>query len=322
MVKLLGFAGTSPVPSHKRDIGFGLNYVSTVRAPMSYRIKKGERLAAAFGRIAAEEIDVAMSQLDRRNPGEGIHNSRKALKRLRALLRSLRVAFPGRFRAENRHIADAGRKFSPLRDVHVQLRALQELGSRGAAGRRTRRLLLHRQSEIQRSTPALRRTVKEMLRASSQNIATWPLAKAKPQDLGRSLVRVFKQGRREFKAACKRGSAECLHEWRKKAKLLGYGLELIKEIGPGKVSKLIECLDALSESLGDDHDLFMVGKALGSDKLSRQAGDYHALVRRIRARRRKLQKRSFKIGRIVYAERPGNFKKKLDYCLSALNQTG
>jgi CHAD domain-containing protein len=237
------------------------------------------------------------------------------------LLRSLRVAFPRRFRAENQHIADAGRKISPLRDIHVQLRALQELGSRGAAGRRTRRLLLQRQSEIQQKTPALRKTVKEMLRVSGQNIATWPLAKAKPRDLSRSLKRVYKQGRQAFKAACKRGSAECLHEWRKKAKLLGYGLELIKDIGPGRVSKMIKRLEALSEDLGDDHDLFMVGQALESDKLSRRAEDYKALTRRILERRRKLQKAAFKAGRVIYAGKPGNFQKELDCCLRELDKT-
>ncbi|HEY3913971.1 MAG TPA: CHAD domain-containing protein, partial [Verrucomicrobiae bacterium] len=192
---------------------------------MSYRIKKGELLAIAFGRIAAEEIDEAMSQLDHRDHGTGIHNSRKALKRLRALLRSVRVAFPERFSAENRHIAEAGRKISPLRDIHVQLRMLRELDSRGKGGQRTQRILLQRQSKYWRKTPALRKSVKKMLRASSQNIATWPLNEAKPQDLAKSLERIYKQGRRAFKSACAKGSVECLHEWRKKAKLLGYGLQ-------------------------------------------------------------------------------------------------
>src|SRR5580658_10528169 len=99
-----------------------------LRVPMSYRIKIGEGLAAAFGRIAAEEMDLAVAELRRPDRGEAVHNARKSLKRLRALLRSLRVAFPKKlFRAENRRIAAAGRKISPMRDVHVQLRALVKL---------------------------------------------------------------------------------------------------------------------------------------------------------------------------------------------------
>jgi len=304
----------------KRDFAVGLNYPTAVRAPMSYRIKKGEPLAIAFGRIAAEEIDEAMSQLDHRDHGTGIHNSRKALKRLRALLRSLRVAFPNRFSAENRHIAEAGRKISPLRDIHVQLRTLRQLNSRGKGGQRTQRILLQRQSQYWRKTPALRKSVKEMLRASSQNIATWPLNKAKPRDMAKSLGHIYKQGRRAFKSACAKGSVECLHEWRKKAKLLGYGLQLIEDIGHRKVSKMVKRVEELSEALGDDRDLFLVGKAIGSDKLSRQAEDYKALTRRIRNRRKKLQKKAFKIGRVIYADKPGNFRNDLDRCVCELDK--
>jgi CHAD domain-containing protein len=288
---------------------------------MSYRIEKGERLAIAFGRIASEEIDLAMSELDRKSRGDGIHNSRKALKRLRALLSSLKVAFPTKFREENQHIAKAGRKISPLRDIHVQLRALDSLGSRGSAGERTRRALLERQSQFRRKTPALRRTVKKMLRDSIQSIATWPLEKATPHDLAESLKRIYKQGRVAFRAARKSGSPECLHEWRKKGKLLGYGFELIEKVGPPKSSKMIKRVEAMTDALGDDHDLFMVATALERDQAACKASDYRALTKRIRERRRKLQKKAFKTGRGIYAEKPGRFKKDLDRWLGELEKT-
>ena len=76
-----------------------------------------------------------MAELRRRDQGEAVHNARKALKRLRALLRSLRVAFPDKwFRAENRRIAAADEKsprcgtrmFSCARSPH--------LGPAGGAG--------------------------------------------------------------------------------------------------------------------------------------------------------------------------------------------
>src|ERR1700685_1476505 len=101
---------------------------------MSYRIEKNEALSAALGRIAAEEIALAMTELRRPHRVEAMHNTRKSLKRLRSLLRSLRVAFPKQlFRRENRRLAAAGRKIAPLRDVHVQLRALETLSFPKAA---------------------------------------------------------------------------------------------------------------------------------------------------------------------------------------------
>jgi CHAD domain-containing protein len=281
---------------------------------MSYGIEIGESLAAAFGRIAAEEIDLAAAELRRPNRGQAVHNARKALKRLRALLRSLRVAFPKRlFRAENRRIAAAGRTISPLRDVHVQLRTLGKLKAAASpAGEHVRRQLLRRQSSFVRRIPALRQTVRAMLDVSRQSLASWPLRKATAEDLAAGLKRIYKQGREAFKAARTSPTPGHLHEWRKKSKSLGYGLELIKGLGPAKLSRMIRRSDALTEALGDDHDLFMVLSALNQEHKANPASDFRPLARRISLKRAKLQKRAFRLGAKIYGEKPVCFEQRLD----------
>jgi CHAD domain-containing protein len=282
---------------------------------MSYRIELGESLAAAFGRIAAEEIDLARAELRRPDHGEAVHNARKALKRLRALLRSLRVTFPRKlFRAESRRIAAAGRKISPLRDVHVQLRTLGKLpgGAGPAIIRRIRRQLLRRQSAVARGIPALRKTVRRMLDVSRQNLASWPLGKATTANVAAGLKRIYKQGRAAFKIARHSPTPVHLHEWRKKVKSLVFGLDLIKGRRAGKLSRMARAGDALGEALGDDHDLFMVLCALRLEHRSHPAGDFAALAKRINLRRAKLQKRAFKLGAKLYGEKPGAFESRLD----------
>jgi len=281
---------------------------------MGYHIEKGESLATAFGRIAAEEIDLAMAQSRRLHRGEAVHNARKALKRLRALLRSLRVAFPKKlFRAENRHIAATCRRISPLRDVHVQLRTLGKLkAAAGPAGDHIRRQLLRQQSSFIRRIPALRKTVRALLEVSRQSLASWPLRKATAEDLASGLKRIYKQGREAFKAARKSPTPGHLHAWRKKTKSLGYGLELIKNLGSGELSKMIRCSDILTVALGDDQDLFMVLRALDKEHRSNPASDFNRLANRISLKRAKRQKRAFKLGEKVYGEKPGGFEKRLD----------
>ena len=52
----------------------------------------------------------------------GVHEARKALKRLRALLRLARPALLQQpYRDLDRRLRDAGRRLSPLRDARVQL---------------------------------------------------------------------------------------------------------------------------------------------------------------------------------------------------------
>jgi len=281
---------------------------------MGYHIEKGESLATAFGRIAAEEIDLAMAQSRRLHRGEAVHNARKALKRLRALLRSLRVAFPKKlFRAENRHIAATCRRISPLRDVHVQLRTLGKLKAAASpAGDHIRRQLLRQQSSFIRRIPALRKTVRALLDVSRQSLASWPLRKATAEDLASGLKRIYKQGREAFKAARKSPTPGHLHAWRKKTKSLGYGLELIKNLGSGELSKMIRCSDILTVALGDDQDLFMVLRALDKEHRSNPASDFNRLANRISLKRAKRQKRAFKLGEKVYGEKSGGFEKRLD----------
>jgi CHAD domain-containing protein len=280
---------------------------------MSYRIAKGESLAEAFGRIAAEEMDLAMAQLGRRNRGEAVHNARKALKRLRALLRSLRVAFPRKlFRAENRRLAAAGRKISPLRDLHVQLRTLGKLrGTAGPAYDRIERQLRRRQTSYIRRIPALRKTVRGMLQDSRQSIASLPMGHATPADLTAGLQRIYKQGRSAFKTARRNPTAQNLHESRKKAKLLGYGFELIEGLRPGKVSELTRRAATLTDALGDDHDLFMVLHALQHEHRAMPSRDFRLLAKRIAVKRAKLQKKAFKMATRLYRDKPAYFGQRL-----------
>lgn len=276
--------------------------------------EKPEALAAALGRIAAEEMDVAVRELGRRDRGEAVHESRKAIKRLRGLLRSLRVSLPEKlFRAENRRLAEAGRKMSPLRDIHVQLRTLGKIKADGSPmAARVRRELLSRQQSFTRSIPSLHKAVREMLGRSRQTIGSWPLHKTTTATLVAGLKRMYKQGRAAFRTAHKNSTPENLHEWRKKTKALGYGFELVEQLKPGELARSRKRCQKLGDELGSEHDLFMVLEALRASHKASPAPDFSRLARGIKARRAKLQKRAFKIGKSIFQEKPRAFARRLD----------
>ncbi len=284
---------------------------------MSYRIEKGETLANAFTRISAEEIQAAQTEL-RRGDGEAVHNVRKALKRLRALLRSLRIAVPERFyREENQRLGEAGRKMSPLRDVHVQLRTIEKLNGASASARRGLRAhLLREQMRMRRNIPKLRQALRGALRRSQERMSALPLQRATPENVAAGLKKIYKQGRDRFKAAARRPTPENLHEWRKKVKALGYGFELMQELAAKKLAKLARRCDELGELLGDDHDLFMALEALRQEHAANPAADYAALANCIERKRAKLRRGALRIGARVYAEKPRAFEKRVDKLLS------
>jgi CHAD domain-containing protein len=281
---------------------------------MSYRIEKNEALSDALGRIAAEEIALALAELRRPDRAQAMHNTRKSLKRLRSLLRSLRVAFPKNvFRQENRRLAAAGRKIAPLRDVHVQLHTLGRLGAAtGPIAQKTERSLRRQENAFLRRIPALRRAVRQMLSASRETFAALPLQEATPARLAAGLKRIYKRGRAALKAARQKPAPESLHEWRKQAKILGHGLALIERLGPRKAGDLIKHTGQLCQALGDDHDLFLVLQALRQEDAAHPARDYHRLSSRISAKRVRLQERAFQLGKKIFDEKPGAFERRLE----------
>lgn len=275
---------------------------------MTYRIAKGENLAKAFGRIADEEIDLAISQLQGRDPGEAVHDARKALKRLRALLRSLRDACPENlYRLENRRLAQAAHTISPTRDLEVQLEILDKLRQENHAGDLVRRQLERRQKTCIRRLPAVRKKVCGMLQASRQSLHSLPIGQASPADVAASLRRLYKQGRNAFHEARQHPTPQNLHESRKKAKWLGYAFELIEGTRCNKVSGWRKRAENLAETLGDDHDLFLVWTTLREAHHALPKRDFRLLAKRIARQRAKCQEKALKIAKHLYREKPRSF---------------
>ena len=280
---------------------------------MSFRIEKNEALPSALGRITAEELAFAQSELGRDEPSEAMHNTRKSLKRLRALLRTLRVALPyDALRGENRRLAAAGRKIAPLRDAHVRRVTLAKLGAAGGEAAKKIEADLHRREQsCVRQIPALRREVRAMLSASRKTLAALPMNSATPESLAAGCKRIYKRGRAAFKAVRHNPTPESLHEWRKQAKILRHAFELIQCLSPKDAAAMPKATAQLCQTLGDDHDLFLVQEVLRRGAGARPGREIRRLSKRISSKRLRLQARAFQLGRKIYAGEPGAFRRRL-----------
>ena len=98
---------------------------------MAFRFKPTETFDAGFQRIALEQIDRAQKVL--RGSGEesvAVHEARKSLKRLRALLRLVRPAVGEKaFKAENAFLRDIANSLSGARDQFVLAQTLKKLAA-------------------------------------------------------------------------------------------------------------------------------------------------------------------------------------------------
>src|SRR5919108_247446 len=100
-------------------------------ASRRYRFREGEAVPDGLRRIARGRIDHALDELrgkTKSSPEEAVHEARKNMKKLRALLRLTRNELGDEvYRRENECFRDAGRRLSGVRDADVMLETLDGL---------------------------------------------------------------------------------------------------------------------------------------------------------------------------------------------------
>ncbi|HWG08880.1 MAG TPA: CHAD domain-containing protein [Solirubrobacteraceae bacterium] len=291
----------------------------------------GEHLGSGHRRMALGQLDVAIDALEgtdaRATPEQRVHEARKALKRLRALLRVLRDELGEQaYEHEAALLRDTGRRLARARDAAVLLSTLEDLIARHQRKLGTRRGVLRLRARLQQEREgaaelvlddnATRTGAVSEVRAMRVRVGQWRLAE--PGGMAAiepALERLYGSGRRRmWRAAQATGRAKrtrALHEWRKRVKDLRYAAEML---GAGKVAKRA---DALGELLGEEHDLAVLAERVRREAEAGRAsgapgrGTRKLLLRLIEQRRRKLRRRALRDGERLYGRKPRKFVRRL-----------
>ena len=285
----------------------------------AYRLRRGEDTGDGVRRVARGQLDRAGDRLETGTSARGdldraVHDTRKAFKRLRALVRVSRDALGDEaYRRENTIFRDAGRKLSGTRDAAVLVQTLDGLTARyrdelddGAfAGLRDALA-----SEAQAASGALaddRRAVNEVqgtLEAARRRLGGWPLPDdGTPAMLEPGFERIYRRGRRALKAAREHPDTETFHELRKRAKDLWHAAQILRPAAPEAMKELGRRAHALSDAAGDDHDLAVLRAAARERHAALSSGELALLERLIARRRRRLQRKALAQGRRLYARK-------------------
>jgi CHAD domain-containing protein len=269
----------------------------------AYRLKQGEPVPEGVARIARGRIDHAIDALNDASE-EGVHDARKDMKKLRALLRLVRGEVGEKvFRREAATFRDAARELSGVRDADVMLATLADLEKRYEAdvGPVRQAVEAHR---LQTGGGGRKRAAKAavaVLTEARGRVADWPLAGDGFEVFEDGLRRTYRDGRRGWRAALKEPSTENLHEWRKRVKDLWYHCSILEETWKPVMKALAGEAHELSDRLGDDHDLAVL-LDFGADSLE-------PLIAR---RRGELQEEAFAYGSRLYAEKPKTYVRRIE----------
>src|SRR4051794_10099618 len=238
---------------------------------MAYALDLAD-LPGSAAAAAHEQLRDAVEQLEAQHgqdPEKAVHEARKDVKKVRALLRLLRPVLPPRVRqAENAALRGAAGSISGARDADVMVSTLEGLRDR-AAGRVAGSAIDHAVEHLRERSAAARGNgggsvvaALAALRAADVRVEAWAPGRLSRKDVAAGMSRTYGDGRAAMRAARKDPSTEALHDWRKRVKDLWYEERLITAAWPPLLEASSSELKVLSELLGDDHDLAVLAEHL------------------------------------------------------------
>jgi CHAD domain-containing protein len=280
-------------------------------ADRKYRLERDEPVPAGVARIAQGRIDDALDELAGRTdstPEKAVHNARKDMKKLRALLRLVRWEVGDEvYGRESDAFRDAGRELSGLRDADVMIATLDSLElAPQQVGPLRQALEAHRIRTAAGGREQAAAGAMRMIEQARGRVAGWPVETDGFGAFEADLRRIYRQGRRRMGAAREEPTAEHVHEWRKRTKDLWYHLMLLEAAWPPVMDTLADEAHELSDRLGDDHDLaVLVGWA-------QEHADASPIRAEVEKRRLRLQSEALVYGARLYADRPKVFVGRLE----------
>ena len=269
-------------------------------------------------RVAHGQIYLAIAALRGKDP-EGIHDARKAIKRLRALLDLVHDGLgKDEFKRDDRLLRDAGRRLSSARDSEVVASTLKTL----LAEQDNKAAELF--APLQTVLDAEAKAAGEQIRGDQAAVATaieelvlvdghvngWGLS-ADPDWQTIALKRVYRRARSASADARKSPGAETMHELRKATQELRYSSSILRAASPKLLGKLNSRATALSDLIGLERDLLLLRDAVRERASMLPPSDQDRLEGLIAARRKQLRRKALKRARKLYSDRPRDFAQTL-----------
>lgn len=283
---------------------------------MSYQLRRDEHPGESLRRICRKQIDLALAVAkgEKDVKDTPVHETRKHLKKARAVLRLVRKEIGrGLFKKQDHALRDVGRMISEIRDAEVRLQTVRELQS--ATRRQGRRsfekleeiLMLELENFVAAFAEWQGQAIPILDRVRDE-INCWPIDQLGLKQFRRAVQSTYKRGRNALAEAKRTRSTDCFHMFRRQAKQLGYQLRILRPANTVVLKSLSDDLAALGDLLGRAHDLSFLADRLREEP--ERAGwqrEGRQLLAVIEASQSDLQRGAADLAERFYAERPRDF---------------
>lgn len=280
---------------------------------MAFRFRLDEPIEKGFRRIGVEQIERARRQLAAgTDPASEVHEARKCMKRIRALLRLGRVGLGETvYRSENAHFRAIAASLASARDDHVLLETIVKLiaetesQTAAAALNRLKEAVTARRATQSADTAAGRAEADAALERAGRRFRRLDIAPDTFATLEQGLVRNYRKGIERRDVAYAENTDEAFHGWRKCVQTHWRHLALLSRAWPALLGAHIEAGRILAQLLGDDHDLSLLRHEMAAlEPGTLSPPDVHRIEDLIAARQKALRRAARPKADLIFAERP------------------
>ena len=243
-------------------------------------------LAAGLNHAAAREIErveatLADPSLER---SRALHESRKRLKKIRALLHLLRPLAPDLMKAENQRHRDIARSLAGPREAGALVETIDRFVAEAKAEDQAalvplRDFLVRRRDEAVAGSGAnLDEAIATAIASCRDGRAVLSAFSVKEGDdparvIAEGAGATLRRARRWLRRAERHGHIEDFHELRKAVKRHWAQLGALRAIWPGPVGQRRKALKMLGEKLGEINDIAVMRRVLDEMEAGRQGID-------------------------------------------------
>jgi CHAD domain-containing protein len=282
---------------------------------MGYRLKRSETVPEGIHRVLCEEIESAAAGL--RHPGNSetaVHEARKSIKKVRALLRLMSPKLKEPFGDANVVLREAARHLSALRDAVVLVSTLDALKERFAGDSRTKSLgrlrtsLLRRRKQAEQAH-AIANATGEAAAALDKTAAgakNWPALESGFEGIARGVEATYRQGRAALHHAQRHPDVTSLHDLRKRVKDHWYHVRLLEDVWTDAMRAREKSLKETETWLGEDHNLAVLLDVAGQSA----SDDLKSLIAE---RQKELRDSALPLAVRIYEEKPRTFVRSLRF---------
>ena len=289
---------------------------------MSFELHHRKHIEDELAKIVREQLRKtarALTASEGTRFRSAVHESRKSLKKIRAIAAFLTQAGAKLPRRDRRRLKSAARSLSRVRDSSAIVDTLDRVRRRypkqlsgHVYGVLRRGLVAARdRSEARAQRDGVIAETARRLEKTRKSARKWESPSIKWSDIVAIIAASYCRSRDAMKRARITGQSATLHRWRKELKTLWYQLRLARPLMTG-VAPLIAELKRLETELGDDHNLVVLAATLrGCRDLRSMRAEIRQIDRLAARMRQPLRRRAFALGRRLHVRKPEAFARWL-----------